>query len=319
MYKIKKAMFLNVLTSMHVGGGSELSVVDLPIQREGHTGFPKIEASSLKGSLRSVARHSVENSTMDQIFGSDDTEKKEENRVASAVAFSDARLLFFPVRSAKGVFAFVTCPMVLRRFFDDMELAGSGELAQRFALTPCPLVAKGSALVLEDKNKKTVMLEEYVYDVTEEDGDEAPFGAFLTRLLDVMPCNELLRDRLKTHAILVPDDDFSDFVRMSTEVVTRIKIDNTSGTVQGGALFNEEYLPSESVLYSLLFIADAYQPQPGRLQAEEAVAPPRKKAAEIAAELEKCIPPTFQIGANQTLGKGFVACRLVTGGGADVQ
>lgn len=319
MYKMKKAMFLNVLTSMHVGGGSELSVVDLPIQREGHTGFPKIEASSLKGSLRSVARHSVENSTMDQIFGSDDTEKKEENRVASAVAFSDARLLFFPVRSAKGVFAFVTCPMVLRRFFDDMELAGSGEMAQRFALTPCPLVAKGSALVLEDKNKKTVMLEEYVYDVTEEDGDEAPFGAFLTRLLDVMPCNELLRDRLKTHAILVPDDDFSDFVRMSTEVVTRIKIDNTSGTVQGGALFNEEYLPSESVLYSLLFIADAYQPQPGRLQAEEAVAPPRKKAAEIAAELEKCIPPTFQIGANQTLGKGFVACRLVTGGGSDVQ
>lgn len=319
MYKIKKAMFLNVLTSMHVGGGSELSVVDLPIQREGHTGFPKIEASSLKGSLRSVARHSVENSTMDQIFGSDDTEKKEENRVASAVAFSDARLLFFPVRSAKGVFSFVTCPMVLRRFFDDMELAGSGELAQRFALTPCPLVAMGSALVLEDKNKKTVMLEEYVYDVTEEDGDEAPFGVFLTRLLDVMPCNELLRDRLKTHAILVPDDDFSDFVRMSTEVVTRIKIDNTSGTVQGGALFNEEYLPSESVLYSLLFIADAYQPQPGRLQAEEAVAPPRKKAAEIAAELEKCIPPTFQIGANQTLGKGFVACRLVPGGGSDVQ
>nr|WP_197258115.1 type III-B CRISPR module RAMP protein Cmr4 [Paenibacillus dendritiformis] len=312
-------MFLNVLTSMHVGGGSELSVVDLPIQREGHTGFPKIEASSLKGSLRSVARHSVENSTMDQIFGSDDTEKREENRVASAVAFSDARLLFFPVRSAKGVFAFVTCPMVLRRFFDDMELAGLGELAQRFALTPCPLVAKGSALMLEDKNKKTVMLEEYVYDVTEEDGDEAPFGAFLDRLLKVMPCNELLRDRLKTNAIVVPDDDFSDFVRMSTEVITRIKIDNTSGTVRGGALFNEEYLPSESVLYSLLFIADAYQPQHGRLQAEEAVVPPRKKAEEIDAELEKCIPPTFQIGANQTLGKGFVACRLVTGGGAGVQ
>ncbi|MGG4393007.1 type III-B CRISPR module RAMP protein Cmr4 [Paenibacillus thiaminolyticus] len=322
MYKIKKAMFLNVLTSMHAGGGSELSVVDLPIQREGHTGFPKIEASSLKGSLRNAVRHNnVEKSIMDQIFGSDDLENREdtENKFASAVAFSDARLLFFPVRSAKGVFAFVTCPMVLRRFFDDMELAGIGELAQRFALTPCPLVAKGSALVLEDKNKKTVMLEEYVYDVTEEDGDEAPFGAFLTRLLNVMQCNELLRDLLKTNAIVVPDDDFSDFVRMSTEVVTRIRIETDSRTVQGGALFNEEYLPSESVLYSLLFIADAYQPQPGRLQAEEAVAPPRTQAAEIAAQLEKCIPPTFQIGANQTLGKGFVACRLVTGGGAGVQ
>ncbi|WP_213427890.1 MULTISPECIES: type III-B CRISPR module RAMP protein Cmr4 [Paenibacillus] len=314
-------MFLNVLTSMHAGGGSELSVVDLPIQREGHTGFPKIEASSLKGSLRSVARHRFEKSTMDQIFGSDDLENREdtENKFASAVAFSDARLLFFPVRSAKGVFAFVTCPMVLRRFFDDMELAGIGELAQRFALTPCPLVAEGSALVLKDNNKKTVMLEEYVYDVAEEQGDEAPFGAFLDRLLKVMPCNELLQNRLKTNAILVSDDDFSDFVRMSTEVVTRIRINNDSGTVKGGALFNEEYLPSESVLYSLLFIADAYQPQSGHLQGAETVASPRTQAAELAEQLKECIPPTFQIGANQTLGKGFVACQLVPGGGADVQ
>ncbi|GAC41228.1 uncharacterized protein PPOP_0578 [Paenibacillus popilliae ATCC 14706] len=284
-------MFLNVLTSMHAGGGSELSVVDLPIQREGHTGFPKIESSSLKGSLRCVAKHNAEQSTVDHIFGSEDTE----NRFASAVAFSDARLLFFPVRSAKGVFAFVTCPMVIRHFVDDMELAGISELAQRCTLTPCPLVAKGSQLVLKDNDKNTVMLEEYVYTVTVEDRDEAPFGAFLERLLNVLPCNELLQDQLKSHAILVPDDDFSDFVRMSTEVVTRIRIDTESRTAQGGALFNEEYLPSESVMYSLLFIADAYQSQSGRLQAEDAAAPPHKHAAEIAADLEKCTPPIFQI------------------------
>lgn len=35
-------MTLNTLTSTHPGSGTELSFVDLPIQREGHTGYPKI-------------------------------------------------------------------------------------------------------------------------------------------------------------------------------------------------------------------------------------------------------------------------------------
>jgi len=37
---------------LHPGSGSELGIVDLPIQRERHTGYPKIEGSGLKGSLR---------------------------------------------------------------------------------------------------------------------------------------------------------------------------------------------------------------------------------------------------------------------------
>ncbi|MBK9462153.1 MAG: hypothetical protein IPN94_22720 [Sphingobacteriales bacterium] len=38
---------------------------------------------------------------------------------------------------------------------------------------------------------------------------------------------------------------------MSTEVITRTKIDNETGTVEDGALFTEEYLPTE--LCSLFF------------------------------------------------------------------
>jgi len=39
-------------TPLHVGSGSEQSFINMPIQREIHTAFPKIEASGIKGGYR---------------------------------------------------------------------------------------------------------------------------------------------------------------------------------------------------------------------------------------------------------------------------
>ncbi len=43
MWKEAKPMFIIAETPIHPGSGSELGIVDLPIQRERHTNFPKIE------------------------------------------------------------------------------------------------------------------------------------------------------------------------------------------------------------------------------------------------------------------------------------
>lgn len=297
MYAIKKAMFLKALTSIHAGSGSELGVIDLPIQRERHTGFPKIEASSLKGSLRdAVVRQEIPDETINQIFGVQGIDGSS----ASAVAFSDVRLLFFPVRSAKGVFALVTCPMVLQRFLEDMKLLGVGKFDLQLDSLALPTTAHKDTLVLE-KNK--VLLEEYTYEIGEA-GNES-FREFLKELPNLLPEPELARNELLNRAMIVSDDDFSDFVQMSTEVVTRIKIDSQTRTVDAkvGGLFNEEYLPTESMLYSMIFVTDSYQPSSERLTAKQ-----------IAEKLEKCVPSVFQIGANLTLGKGFVATSLASGG-----
>ena len=56
MFKSAKPMFLIVETSLHAGSGSDLGIVDLPIQREKHTDYPKIEASGIKGGIREVFR-----------------------------------------------------------------------------------------------------------------------------------------------------------------------------------------------------------------------------------------------------------------------
>src|SRR5690625_3239744 len=103
MYSQAKPFLLHAITSVHAGSGSEIGIVDLPIQREKHTNYPKIEASTLKGAIRSHIEANLDSdelSDFELVFGSKPT-SHDENVQASAIAFSDARILLFPVRSLK--------------------------------------------------------------------------------------------------------------------------------------------------------------------------------------------------------------------------
>jgi CRISPR-associated protein Cmr4 len=106
--------------------------VDLPIQRERHTGFPKIESSGIKGCFREEFERIVaeeNNKTLGEkglpedfvtvAFG----HETDGSIHSGSAAFTDARLLLFPVRSAKGVFAYVTCPYILKRLEEDFAFA----------------------------------------------------------------------------------------------------------------------------------------------------------------------------------------------------
>ena len=125
MYQQKKLLYLYCETPLHAGSGSELGIVDLPIQRERPTGYPKIEASSLKGALREHfcrLGDGEKDRQVNRFFGPA-PDSEEANMSAGTVAFIDARLLCMPVRSAAGVFAWVTCPGVLQRWCRDAGLS----------------------------------------------------------------------------------------------------------------------------------------------------------------------------------------------------
>ncbi|MGB9873676.1 MAG: RAMP superfamily CRISPR-associated protein, partial [Hydrogenobacter sp.] len=49
---MSKTYLIRTLTPLHVGTGTGLGYVDLPIYREAHTDFPSIPASAIKGVLR---------------------------------------------------------------------------------------------------------------------------------------------------------------------------------------------------------------------------------------------------------------------------
>ncbi|MDG6998831.1 MAG: type III-B CRISPR module RAMP protein Cmr4, partial [Nitrososphaerota archaeon] len=104
------------LTPLHAGSGDAADIIDLPVQREKHTQYPEVYSSSLKGSLRyyyecRFGKGDVANG----IFG-----KEGDEGAAGGVVFTDAKVLFFPVRSSEGVFKWITCQFVLDRLKRDI-------------------------------------------------------------------------------------------------------------------------------------------------------------------------------------------------------
>lgn len=299
MYEAKHLMILKVLTPMHVGGGNEIGAINSPIQREIHTNFPKIEASSLKGCVRNAFRSIKDNSKYeDTIFGSAD----KDNMYSSAVSFTDARILFFPVRSAKGIFAYVTCPFVLKRFFSELKALKINTDIDEMLFEDYKSTIITSKECLIDNN---VILEEYLFSDVKSEQEGGTFKKFVSSIATFLPQEGMKKDLLDK-SILISDDEFLYFVEMATDVITRIKVEIDTGTTDGG-LFDEEYLPTESILYSFLFIESSKD--------ENCYI----KATEIFDLMNRTFEEPFQIGGNSTLGKGFTLCRLIKDWKMEVQ
>ncbi len=343
MYKSVNPLFLISQTPMHAGSGDSLGIVDMPIQRERHTSFPKIEGSSFKGAVRegveqnavlsiTEGENALENLAMvNKIFGYDDSplhkkistdhlegkftykakgdiKEKKYTDFAGAFGFTDARLLLFPVKSMRGIFAWITCPKVLYQFEEDMKLA---KLELPFEISALEkkvednkaLVASTSKLVIS--NSKKIVLEEYAFE-TKEEQDVNDLGEWLNRTV-FGKAEKFIKSKILTDIVILNDDDFKDFVNLSTEVITRTKIDNSTGTVQGGALFTEEYLPSESVMYSLVLSADEFTKNEKGGETQE----------KLITFFDKYLPNPMQIGGNATIGKGITKTYFMMKGGTN--
>lgn len=333
MYKLAKPLFMMTESSLHAGAGGGLGAVDLPIQRERSTGFPKIESSSLKGSIREAIESGVDKdfsnietdyAKIHRTFGYDegglskpdekslrglftDDNNAPANDFAGSLSFSDGRLLLFPVKSAKGVFAWVTCPMVIQRFLDDM--AGS-DIPEGFTFLQRLLAADSLCLAdntlrveeSEDGLTHTVLLEEYSFVLKVETGEEGPLKKLAEKLTGLFfpeedAASAFWRGKLQKDILLLNDDDYTDFIQLSTEVITRIKINNQTGTVEQGGLFTEEYLPSECFLYTIVQAAPELNRAKGKNPMSE---------SEVMRFFRSQLPGVFQLGGNASLGKGIL-------------
>jgi len=319
MFKIAKPLFLIVETPLHAGSGNDLGIVDLPIQREKHTDYPKIEASGLKGSLREIFEAQEKNLPPDLIKEFPDLNSGNYKKLgisltfgpdkgdlhAGALGFTDARLLLFPVKSVKGVFAWITCPYVLERFRNDLKLVKGFDAAVLNELdnieNTVPLQA---GLILKD-NK--IVLEEYAFEVRKDQKCEELCKWLSKTVLPKAQEYNFWRNKMLKDVVVLSDDDFRDFVTLSTEVIARTKIGDT-GTVETGCLWYEEYLPSDSILYSLVLATPLFSEDK---EAVKIFPDPEK----VMTFFEKGLPSVIQIGGNATLGKGLVHTKLMSQSG----
>jgi CRISPR-associated protein Cmr4 len=276
-------------SSVHAGSGSELGIVDLPIQREQHTNFPKIESSSLKGAIRAAVEYAVPEDKKEHvpyIFGSSPDDSKN-NPLAAAIAVSDAKILFFPVKSFKGVFAWLTCPMVLQRFEKEMKTYYGTTL---FPSQIQENTVSSSTIMIKDK----AILEEFMFSVQENDNTTK-----IAKIIQEFMFGKddpLMDGYFAERVMVVSNEDFLDFVTLSTEVNARIKIDPQTGIVSKGALWNEENTPPETIFYSFAF---ASKPVKGAGISSE------KEVLDFFKDPE-VFPEIFQLGGNYTLGRGLL-------------
>lgn len=227
--------FLYAETQLHAGAGSDLGVIDLPIQRERATRFPIIQG--VKGALRSYATTKLTKDEVEDIFGSELGVQPDNKTKPGNVAFSEAKTLLFPVRSPDHLFVWVTCPLALSRY---LHALGDEEI-DKDIVNELSLICSDEG-ALSTKDGQSLFLEEIELKQTKYEK--------LSGLFEKLSCSapiSLLQKKMKEDIVVVSDRLFSMIVETMTEVVPRIAIEN--GVAKKGSLWYEEYLPQDTVMY----------------------------------------------------------------------
>lgn len=281
-----RILHLFTRTPMHIGAGASVGAIDLPVVRERHTKFPVIPGSSLKGVLADLWEGELDGdgdpkrgAEAEWLFGAEDAKAA----AAGALLIGEGRLLAFPVRSARGAFAWLTCPLALARF--SRALGGSLDVPEAIPDDEC---LSSVELALSDEK---VVLEEYCFKrVGHPPSDTAK------ALLAAMP-DDPVWSQLPHHLVILSDGLMSFFAENACEVANRIRINDLTGTVDSGALFNQENVPSECMFFSVV------NAQRGRGADHR-----NKQPAEALDALIKAVSAngsTLQVGGDETTGLGW--------------
>lgn len=291
--------FVHCLSPVHIGTGEGVGLIDMPIMRERVTKWPIIPGSTTKGVHRDYfVQQRDKESWIRTAFGAGKGEADAEGN-AGSIVMSDARILAFPVASYYGTFAYVTCPMVIKRLERDMGAANVSYFSnliekvegwEKKLSTNEDKALIGHRCEVTDENNEKIYLDEFELSVV-IDGTFGELTNSLAKLVfkDDHFSQELLASRL----VLVSDESFQYFVTQCSEITPRIRLKAEEKVVDDGALWYEEYLPTETLLYGLIWCEKMDQ------------------VKESWKRLSK--GRVLQVGGNATVGRGRVRY-LYTGG-----
>lgn len=308
-------LFLYAESPLHAGSGAGLGAVDLPIQRERMSNLPMIQGSGIKGALRAQLAMGMDGDARAALFGPQppgaEADSSPANEYAGALALVDGRLLLFPVRTVWGGWAWITSPMILQRLARDLELLGfahddltnaaaawfqdMGDAQDRVLVTQKSAVARDDRLLIEDLDYEAKA--------------HATVDALAVWLQgNAMPETEGYRpfaERLPGQLAVVSDADLCFLTEHATEVVTRTRIAPETGTVAPGALWTEESLPAETLLWSTAFVSDSRRPNGATKHKLNA-------ADELRDELVRAARsrPRIRLGGDRAVGRGLVGLRV---------
>jgi CRISPR-associated protein Cmr4 len=303
MFPASALLNLYIDSPLHAGvGRQEGASVDLPIQREEATGYPLIRASSVKGTLRRLAAAVAARDDVVCVFGPEPEELRGAvpeagQATMGALVLADARVLLFPVRSLVGVFAWVTSADLLAHFARDADTYGLS--------LPLPVLEAppdGTAWVTPNSRVTTenaqLTLEELTFRAEAQPRLAEVSQWIAQHLFPQENTYAYWRSKVQTDVVVLPEDALRFFVVEGTELVYRIRLDPQTGVAQEGALWTEEYLPADTVLYL-----------PMGAQAPGQPSSTVRSAADVLRWLKQLGLTRIQIGGSRSLGRGIVHLR----------
>ena len=290
-----KLFYLRALTPVHAGVGRGGEVIDLPVQRD-EFGFPCIWSSSLKGAVRSALTRAVAGSDDEKclkvVLGGE-PRTQEVSEYPSHVSLFDAKLIFIPMRSLKGVWVYGTSPHLLS--YLNLYLEGIGKsVPEALRNVGEDTASKRDIFVRGDV---AVLNEEWVSLSVEENLVEKLFS-------DVLP-SELL-ERVKARGLVVLNDDtMKNLIGRSMLVQYRVMLSRETKTVQTGP-WAEEYLPEETILVSGVVgrIPDLNLLAKARCRLESSV------CDWLIDRLARDLRSRLWLGGKETLGRGLLEVHL---------
>lgn len=251
---------LHALSALHVGAGQGTGVIDLPIARERASGLPYVPGSGLKGVLREYTRPDqaadARHAAWLAAFG---PEQQNTNGAGfqGALGIGDALLLCLPVRSLAGGFAWATCPMQLLRYQRDAQALGMNPPAGVPSVADDHVLLGDANSCLRIPNGKNfeVALEEFLlkHEGNAEHVKQAESWAkFIAEKVFFDSKDEPWQSTFKQRFAILQEADFDFLAETATEVRARIRINQKTGTAEGQALWYEENLPVETILWGVL-------------------------------------------------------------------
>ena len=232
----KRTLTLFTRTPLHIGCGTSVGAVDQPILRERATGLPLIPGSALKGVLADLfLENNKRTEEGKRLLGEDENDTKARR---GSLLVGEARLVAFPIRSAKCGFAWLVSLLLLQRLFPT-EVLGLPTVEDDAVCCNAALCASNKAI-----------FEEYALART---GDFPP--AVLEKLKG-LSANRLWQETCERRLALVSDTLLTYFTQNACEIANHNRIDDETGTVADGALFSQENVPSEALFVATLQAQD---------------------------------------------------------------
>lgn len=221
-----RLLILKAMSPIHVGASESSGIVDMPIQREASTNIPKIESSAFKGALKDY--FNKEETKL--LFGG--------SKIGGQLSFTDLKLLFFPIKSSQNIFSLISCPYVLDRFLQD-TLSYHVKIKELYNMLSDYENLNNNLALVTANSEGNIYLGKCI---------------FKTRKIE---CDDLFEnfkeyDDILNRIVIVSNKNFKDFVSYYTYITTRNSINKETGTSMGSALFTQEYLPDESILYGIV-------------------------------------------------------------------